>query len=125
MVLQLIGMHQQDTRVELSKNAYTAPFQKILIPASKPKYVPDDIDICIPSHDDIAPDRLHLLAYIPWDDNYLRHIPKQYHDFFHYVLPHLGVRTTNVHTALSISFLPKLIAGTKEPVNEHLMLIPF
>ncbi|HEV7453838.1 MAG TPA: hypothetical protein VGO07_01115 [Candidatus Saccharimonadales bacterium] len=103
--------------------ASVAQFQKISLPTGQNGYVPADIQIRLPTHNDIAPERLHLLAYIPWDDKYLSHVPAEYRDFFRYVLPHLGVRTTNVHTVVSMSFLPELIAAAQAPVDERLIYI--
>jgi hypothetical protein len=101
----------------------TILFQQIHTPSDETYLVPEDISIRFPSHTDVAPERLHLLAYIPWDDQYMEYIPKAYHDFFRHVLPHLHPRTTNVHTALSMSFLPELIEATSQPVDGQVLYI--
>jgi len=87
-------------------------FQKLDLPGGGIAYVPDDITILFPEAPDIAVEDRHYLAYIPWDDRYLKHIPRKYRDFFVYALPYLHARTSDVHTALSVSQLPKLFAAT-------------
>lgn len=99
-------------------------FRKVTLPANNtPYYVPDDIEIHFPDRYEVLPERLHLLAHIPWSETYLRHVPPKYHDFFSYMLPHLGVRTTDVHTAHSVSFVRELIDAIGRPVDEHVIYI--
>lgn len=80
-------------------------------------WVPTDIDIRIPVAPTIPTADLHYLAFIPWHKRYLHHIPERYRDFFLYVLPNLHARTSDVHTALSISQIPYLLADTSAPVD--------
>ncbi|HUS26615.1 MAG TPA: hypothetical protein VMY99_04695 [Nevskiaceae bacterium] len=84
-------------------------------------HVPHAIELAVPQNSDVANERLHLLTHIPWHDKYLQHVPAKYQDFFLYVLPHLNTRTTNVHTALSMSFLPELLASADGPVDKHVV----
>lgn len=99
-------------------------FKEVLSPVDERiYYVPKDIDIRFPGQYDVSPERLHLLAHIPWNDAYLAQVPTQYHDFFNYVLPHLNVRTTDVHTARSVSFVRELVDGIGRPVDERVIYI--
>ena len=98
-------------------------FKKVRLPAGIFKYVPQDIKIKIPLHRDIEPERLQLLTYIPWDDSFINNVPEKYRGFFCHVLPHLNARTTDVHTAVSISFVPELIATSSKRVDERLIYL--
>lgn len=98
-------------------------FHRLTLENGEQVIVPADIAVHTPTETTVAPERRHLLAYIPWDDKYLAFVPAAYHDFFRFVLPHLGARTTNVHTALSVSFIPELIALSGHDVDEHITTI--
>lgn len=99
-------------------------FKKVQLPATNAVYhIPDDIQISFPSKYEVPAERLHLLAYIPWNEVYMSYIPLKYHDFFRYVLPHLGVRTTDVHTAHSVALVGELISAMGESVDEHVIHI--
>jgi len=66
----------------------------------------------------------HYLAYIPWNEKYLNKIPKEFVDFFKFVFPYLNVRTTDVHTAICLGFLDKLIKQfPKENINRRIVAI--
>src|SRR5882757_471352 len=94
-------------------------FQKLDLPGGGTAYIPDDITILFPEAPDIPMEDRHYLAYIPWDDRYLKHIPRKYRDFFVYALPHLHARTSDVHTALSVSQLPKLFGTTAADFDDR------
>ncbi|MDB5179327.1 MAG: metal-dependent phosphohydrolase [Patescibacteria group bacterium] len=104
-----------------SKTATTTEFKKLILPDGQPRAMPADITVKFPVQTTVAVNRLHLLAYIPWDDNYSACVPAAYRDFFRHALPHLGVRTSDVHTALSVSHVPELIALSPQPLNEALL----
>lgn len=81
--------------------------------------LPNDLNIVIPSAPSIPIEDKHYLAYIPWDEDYMRHIPEKYRDFFSFILPCLHTRTSDVHTALSAAQLPYLLKDVSEPVDER------
>jgi hypothetical protein len=98
-------------------------FSWVAVPKNKNTFIPADIEIVIPNDNDLSDELRCRLAYIPWNDQYLQKIPEQYHDFFVYVLPKLHTRTTDVHTALSVSQLPVVIQDIPEIINEHLLYL--
>lgn len=116
-------MRKAEHSVVLPNSSHSMTFKPIVQPTNEVSYVPTDVEVRFPQHDDLDIDRLHLLAYIPWDDKYLLYIPVAYRDFFKFVLPHLHPRTTNVHTALSMSFLPELVETAGKSVDERLLYI--
>jgi hypothetical protein len=84
-------------------------FWKVDLPTGESAYLPDDIKLEFPEDTNVSAERLHLLAYIPWDDKYLQRIPSEYRGFFRSILPYLGARTTNVHTATCLSYVGRLL----------------
>jgi hypothetical protein len=96
-------------------------FWELTLPGGKTAYIPDDIRVVLPEVAGIAPERLHLLAYIPWNEKYLEKVPAHYRDFFKFVVPHLAARTTDVHTALSVSYVPEILAATNKVVDEAVL----
>jgi len=97
-------------------------FKKITAPDGKVSYIPEDIDLIFPESD-LPKELAHFLAYIPWDEKYLEYVPNEYKSFFETVLPHLHARTTDVHTAVCLPLLKKLIDETDEPVKQRLVYI--
>jgi hypothetical protein len=79
-------------------------FRKLLTPDKKVFYMPVDVQLAFP-REPLSPSLRRRLAYIPWKGSYLRFSPKRYRDFLEYVLPYLKPRTTDVHTALCLSYL--------------------
>ncbi|NCN87333.1 MAG: hypothetical protein GW941_00390 [Candidatus Pacebacteria bacterium] len=79
--------------------------QVITLPNVKPARIHSDIKLQLPKNISIDPSQWHHLVYIPWEDKFFNGIPSEYLDFFNFVLPNLKVRTTDVHTAKSLSFL--------------------
>lgn len=86
-------------------------FRKVVLPSGLVVNIPDDLPIVIPGKDefpDFSNTQLQSLAYIPWDNRYLDYIPLRYKKFYQIILPNLSVRTTDIHTTLSVSFVPEL-----------------
>jgi hypothetical protein len=99
-------------------------FTTVKLPGNRVANVPEDIVIKLPENSPVTDDRLHLLAYIPWDDKYLAYIPDEYTDFFKFVVPHLGARTTDVHTALSVSHLAELMSlSNNQPIDKDVLYV--
>jgi hypothetical protein len=83
--------------------------RKSKMPNNKNFSIPKDIKLFFPKEKNLSSSDIKKLAYIPWNVKYLNLCPKEYRLFFKKVLPHLNSRTTNVHTAVSLSYLDKLI----------------
>lgn len=101
-------------------------FKEIVVRESMVASVPRDIDIAVPtidSHPDVDEAYLHSLAYIPWSETYLAHVPKIYREFFRSIRPKLAARTTDVHTALSVSFVDELIWLSGREANRKILTI--
>lgn len=99
-------------------------FHTVKIPGKNPVFVPNDIEIIIPdasSIPDVEPRYINSLAYIPWDKKYMSYVPEGYRDFYRTILPKLQARTTDVHSALSASFVTELIKLTPDPVDRHVL----
>lgn len=79
--------------------------QVVTLPNVKPTRIHSDIRLELPENIIIDDSQWHYLIYIPWDNKYLQWVPTEYHEFFKFVLPNLKVRTTDVHTARSMSYL--------------------
>ncbi len=86
-------------------------FRNVSLPDGADEFLPTTISIAVPATLHVERERLHLLTHIPWNSSYLKHVPGAYHDFFKYALPYLTPRTTSVHTAVSVSFVPELQAA--------------
>lgn len=84
-------------------------FKIINLPNNKKVRIPSDIELRLPENS-LSVDKQHFLLEISWDDKYFNKIPKEYLDFFKFVLPYLHARTTDVHTACSMGFLPEVFA---------------
>lgn len=98
-------------------------FKKIEFPkVLASNYIPSDIDLALPKSSKLPLNQQHYLVYIPWLQKYLKLFPPEFRDFFTYILPYLKVRTTNVHTAVSLSYLDKLLKKFK-PVNRRVVAI--
>lgn len=63
------------------------------------------------------------LTYIPWDEKYLKYVPEEFKVFFLKALPFMNVRTTNIHTAISLSFLDKVIELSGQKVNHKIIAL--
>lgn len=85
-------------------------FEKLQLPGlATPTLFPREIHISFPANSSLPPEQQHFLITIPWEDSYLELVPAEYRAFFRYVLPYLAVRTTDVHTAVSLSYLDQLV----------------
>lgn len=91
-------------------------FKIIDLPNVEQAKVPVDIELSLPESLSLEPKDWHFLIEIPWDDRYLTNIQPEDVDFFKYVLPYLKVRTTDVHTAICLGFIPKFKAAFKDQV---------
>ena len=99
-------------------------FKKIILPDKKTAYIPEDIELKFPNDAPIPTDQVHYLAYIPWNVRYLApSIPKEYADFFKFIQPHLGVRTTDVHTAKCLPLLAELLKKTPSNIDQQVVYI--
>jgi hypothetical protein len=98
-------------------------FYTVTLPSGETREIPTDIRIEIPVDADVSKEQLNSLAYIPWDEKYVDYVPARYRSFFASVLPFLHARTTDVHTALSVSTVPDLIAGTAEKLDERMVYL--
>ena len=86
--------------------------------------VPSSINIVIPTprdYPDTPAEMLHSLAFIPWSNTFLPLVPSDYQDFYQAILPRLHARTTDVHTALSVSFVNELIALSGFDVDKKIL----
>lgn len=98
-------------------------FKTIDLPDGGKSKVPEDISLTFPPNDELPKDELHYLAYIPWDEKYLGLVPAEYEEFFEVVLEHLHARTTDVHTAICLPLLKKMLDITTYPVDKRLIYI--
>jgi hypothetical protein len=98
-------------------------FKDYVTPAGHTYKIPTDIDLSAPKESSLMGEALDKLIYIPWDDKYLERIPGEYKDFFMFVLPHLKVRTTDVHVAACMPYLEKLIASFSDGLDERIIYI--
>ncbi len=82
------------------------------------KSIPEDIELVVPEN---SPS--NTLIYIPWHNKYLEYVPEEWKDFFKKALPHLGVRTTDVHTAICTSYIDKIIELNGGEVNRRVVAL--
>ncbi len=75
---------------------------------------PKDVPLLLPTESSLPLQDQHFLIYIPWQEDYLDLIPEQYRDFFTTILPYLAARTTDVHTAVCMSYLDEFIGRARE-----------
>ncbi len=86
--------------------------------------LPDDLTLRAPEHSTLPIDQQHYLLYIPWEDSYLQLVPGEYQTFFKTVLPYLFPRTTDVHTAISLSYLDELVnAFPANTINKRVVAL--
>lgn len=100
-------------------------FKAISFPGIFEKFwIPIDLDLKLPEKSGLPIEQQHFLLYIPWDKKYLNLVPDEYRDFFLTVFPYLDARTTNVHTAISLNFLDKLVSGFKNiKINRRIIAV--
>mgnify|MGYP003971376695 FL=1 len=82
------------------------------------KVIPEDIELIVP---DNSPS--NTLVYIPWHEKYLEHVPEEWKRFFLAALPHLGARTTDVHTAICTFYIDKIIELHQGDVNSRVLAL--
>lgn len=78
------------------------------------KMIPVDLNLQLPESITLPKEQQHFLIEIPWDETYLALVPADFKDFFVQILPHLGVRTTDVHTAVCLGFLDAFLQNFPE-----------
>ncbi|MBT6691199.1 HD domain-containing protein [Candidatus Parcubacteria bacterium] len=82
------------------------------------KLIPNDIELLVP---DNSPS--NILIYIPWHEKYLEYVQPEFKDFFLKALPKLHARTTDVHTAISLSYLDKIIDLHQDKANRQVVAL--
>ena len=85
--------------------------------------IPADITLLEPTNSSLPEEQRHFLIYIPWDEKYLEKVPEEFREFLVAVLPFLRARTTDVHTAISMSNLDVLLAKFSEAVNRRVVAL--
>ena len=100
-------------------------FSKFELPTGRSLWIPSDLSFRLPARSSVAASRLHALVYIPWDDRYLEGVDEAYREFFRVVLPYLHARSTDVHVAACLPFVPELVAADPEPVDERVVVLAF
>ncbi len=78
-------------------------FRRVVTPDNKCFDIPTDVKLVFPK-ESLPPDLIRCLVYIPWERDYLHFSPKRFRRFFEFVLPYLKTRTTDVHTAVCLSY---------------------
>lgn len=106
--------------IAMSYNKTSSLFLNLELP-TRTVMLPESVRVMLPEEQAISQERIHLLAHLPWDDAYLEKVPAEYQDFFSFVLPYLNARTTNVHTALSVSHLEELISLSQQEVDRDVL----
>lgn len=99
-------------------------FKLINLPNVAKAKIPSDIELALPKNLELKSENWHFLIEIPWNDKYLQHVPVEYLNFFQFVLPHLNVRTTDVHTAICLGFIPKFkMEFVNQPIDWHVVTL--
>lgn len=98
-------------------------FKAVILPTGTYALIPGQLTVFIPDILSIPARDRHTLAYIPWHDAYMRHIPGRYRKFFAFVLPSLHARTSDVHTALSAAQLPYLLPDNLSPADRRVIYL--
>ena len=99
-------------------------FKEIHFPGVLPKIrFPTDILLALPENSLLPLEQQHFLLYIPWKDEYLSLVPEEFQDFYKQILPYLRVRTTDVHTAISSSYLDLLLNRINKPINRRVVAL--
>lgn len=102
-------------------------FKKISFPPIlESAFIPEDITILPPQNSSLPVEQQHFLLYIPWEEKYFELVPDEYKTFFNMVLPQLAVRTTDVHTAISLSYLDALLNKFSDlHINKRILVLAF
>ena len=103
---------------------YNSSLKRVVTPDNKYFYIPTEVELVFPK-EFLPPDLIRCLVYIPWERDYLRFVPKRFRHFFEYVLPYLKPRTTDVHTAVCLSYVSnytkKLEKETGVKINKRIV----
>ncbi len=118
MDLLLRGESSPEKKMDEQLKTHFKAFQ---LPTGGTHWIPSDLDLELPAKTSVAPEHVHFLAYIPWQDEYLRLVPVAYRDFFIFVLPHLHVRTVDVHIATCLHYADELILATPGVIDERVV----
>ncbi len=86
-------------------------------------FLPVDIHLSFPKESDLPQKQKHFLLYLPWNESYLQKIPLEYQDFFIFALPYLRARTTDVHTAICLSYLENFLIQFPAAVNQRVVAL--
>jgi hypothetical protein len=100
-------------------------FSLFNLPGGGSIWIPADVNLLIPTSTSIQPDLIHYLIYIPWEDKYMEGIDPSYRGFFRTVLPYLHTRTTDVHVATCLPFIPELLSSERRRVDERVVNLAF
>lgn len=84
-------------------SSFNVSFRRVVAPDDKCFYTPADVELVFPE-ESLSPELIRCLVYIPWERDYLHFVPKRFRRFFEFVLPYLKPRTTDVHTAVCLSY---------------------
>ncbi|GIK84185.1 MAG: hypothetical protein BroJett025_08070 [Patescibacteria group bacterium] len=93
---------------------------RVTVPANFPK----DVLVTLPDNSQLPESEQHFLIFLPWSDEYLDLIPKDFRSFYSEILPLLSARTTDVHTAVCMQYLNEFIAkaeSTGKNVNRNVL----
>lgn len=96
-------------------------FTRVPFPGLSVKLLPSDLTLVVPQDVEVPEEERYRLAYIPWEEKYLQRVPEEYKDFFLFVLPHVHVRTTDVHVAICLSLLPTLVDRFTTSINQRVV----
>jgi hypothetical protein len=103
----------------------TAPFTLFHLPSGDHAWIPSDLHLEVPQATSVAPDVVHRLVCIPWEEAYMDLVDPEYRSLFRLVLPFLHVRTTDVHVATCLPFAKELIQANPGTVDERVVHIAF
>lgn len=84
-------------------------FKKLEVPGGGVLLIPEDIELVFPNEENVSPNLLHFLVFIPWQDKYLDLVPEDFKAFFKLTLPYLHVRTTDVHIAKCFGYFDEML----------------
>ena len=91
------------THGEYEQEKNNVSFREVVTPDNRCFHIPTDIELVFPK-EGLPLELIRCLVYILWKDDYLRLCPNQFRSFLNFVLPYLKPRTTDVHTAVCLSY---------------------
>lgn len=110
--LNMIQGKEKETMSQLA-------FKKVVLPYTDPGYIPETLTVKLPEDSNLAQQDRHFLIYIPWEEKYLELVPEDFREFFAEVRSQLDARTTDVHTAVCLSFLDEFIQKMAERTGKQ------